>query len=560
MSLTMYENPAEIHQELIKNFNDYLQQAEVLENFLYKTTTEIQSRLSKRFSKHDYKDALTLAEKWHLTDYFIMLYVSNPDKLVKVVESLQRRKVKENEDLLTLINEVIKEVWIGEEIGVKLVEDNNKTKAKLLGSTSLEAQKKRAYIRKIQQNSQHFWKENGILRQSVIIMITNNIEIFFNNLITVTVKRDPGIMLSSSNGEKLTGTIKFDELAKLNDIESAKESIITNYVENVMWGSVNEWVNFFDKNIKDKKSPQKFKTRLDLKMLNSVSDLFKVRNIIVHNGGKINETFINTVKENDFKKLPIGSSFQVTQEYLEKISVDVFKFLCDVLYNYWLMVNRKEAEKRAEFFHNTGYTLLTKEKYQEAQYVFNLILKHDVEEIKQSLRLMTQVNYSQTFKWLDDNDNAKSILKDFDFSIAPTDYLYSKALIEDNFKEAKKFLEQLVRENYNERDKIVYEFCTWPIAKKFIDSDYFEILLIENEINKDVLKPFTEEDDKVMHSESIEKSEKIEKLEKMKYNDYKQTKFRNLAIRSKRRNGQNDRKTNRNYKSNSRSRKHRKNN
>ncbi|MGH2064780.1 hypothetical protein ACRCJ1_00075 [Aerococcus sp. L_4] len=561
MALTIYNNVNEFNQELKDNFEDYLRQSEVLENYLSKSSFEIRRRLKKRFSDQEFKDALTLSEKWQLTDYFMMLYALHPNKLIEVLESFLGREISKSEDLISLVNEVIKVIWFGEEINIRISKsesDKSTISAELKRSNTLNAQKKMDYIDKIQKNSQHDSLENGILRQSVIIMLTNNIEIFFNNLITITIKRNPGIMLSSKNTNKSFGSIKFDELSKLNDIESAKESIITSYVENEMWGGVNEWVEFLNKNIENKNESKKFKTRLESEALMKISDLFKIRNIIVHNGGKINETFINSVNDKEMRKLSIGSRYRVTPKYLEQTMTDVLKFLSDVLYKYWTMTNPKDAEIRADFFHDIGYELLAKEKYQEAQYIFKLILDNDTESIKQSLRLMTQINFAQTFKWLNDDVAAKNILSKFDFSIAPTVYLYSKSLIEDDFEKTKIYLEQLIAEDSSDRDLTVYRYCSWPIAKKFIDSIYFDDFLQKNNIDKDVLSPFTEEDDNLIHQRDDKKAKEIEKSRPMKYNGYKLIKFRNATNRNNRRNNQNDRKTNRNYKSNTRSRKQRK--
>jgi len=137
------------------------------------------------------------------------------------------------------------------------------------------------------------------------------------------------------------------------------------------------------------------------------------------------------------------------------------------------------------------------------------------ENLKLSDRLMCQVNFAQTYKWLGENKEAIKVLKSLDFSLAPSQYLFSKSLIEDNYQDSSFYLRKLINEKEPSEspDGIIHFYSTWPIAKTFVETEEFAQLLNEYDLDRSFLEPYKEVEEK-----SVEEDVKLEFGEVEKYN------------------------------------------
>lgn len=110
-------------------------------------------------------------------------------------------------------------------------------------------------------------------------------------------------------------TMTYSQLLEMDtNIESLKDFLIKKEVEEIMRQNINYWYDLLNKNHK-----------INLEILNDYYDnfieIYYRRNIIVHNNGIVNNTYLQGVNNTDLKS---GQSLHIDKEYMEKAFINTY--------------------------------------------------------------------------------------------------------------------------------------------------------------------------------------------------------------------------------------------
>jgi hypothetical protein len=148
-------------------------------------------------------------------------------------------------------------------------------------------------------------REVRLLYESSIMALTSSSEWFVAQLIAFFFRKYPGAADSAEPFFNLSS------LESLQTIEDAREVIIEHRVETLMRKSFDDWLQFF-----------RDKPKLSLGYLNDedaiprIDEVFKRRNLIVHNGGRVSRVYLKEVEESLRKGLKLGEIIDLTPDYL----------------------------------------------------------------------------------------------------------------------------------------------------------------------------------------------------------------------------------------------------
>src|ERR1035441_7706546 len=156
-----------------------------------------------------------------------------------------------------------------------------------------------------------------------------------------------------------------------------------------MRASFEDWVSFF-----------RTKTHIPMPYLerdqDGVSEIFKRRNLVVHNGGIVNRHYLSTVSETVSKGVKEGDRLPVDEKYLttaiDLIEPNLVLIACE-LWQKW----ERASKERPTTLLAIAYESLRAERWVVAERLSKFMM--DDKNTEESLRLVGQINYWQSLKW-----------------------------------------------------------------------------------------------------------------------------------------------------------------
>lgn len=236
------------------------------------------------------------------------------------------------------------------------IDENSKIKSEksntLKGGWSIKASKPLGIddiISKHKQTSELI----NLLYENGFISLINSSEWFFSQILHYYYNSHP----QSAGISKMSMTL--DDLKNFQSVKDAENFLIENKVEEILRGSFDKWV----KTLKDDLG-------LSMGYMTDINhfliEIYQRRNIIVHNGGIVNNIYLSKVSDKLKKNVSVGDKLIITNEYLEDA-------ICKLQLTYLLIA--AELWKKLETENKDRANILTDIVYE------NLLLKRwDISE------------------------------------------------------------------------------------------------------------------------------------------------------------------------------------
>lgn len=230
--------------------------------------------------------------------------------------------------------------------------------------------------------------------------------------------------------------------------EEVKEYIILREIERIMWASQNEWFKIFEEH----------KICFDSckKQLEKLTEIYARRNVWVHNSGRVNEIYINNVKN---CKEELGTLLHVDTAYISEA------FLCikAILYTLYIESAKFCNENKDLYVYNIlgfAYEELQKQDYQLCSIIFAEINK--CKYSNEQTKIMAKINYWISQKSLNKFSEIKKEIEKFDTSAMSEEYKIAKLILLEKYDAATKLIEQVYNDKITSR-----ELNQWPLFKEF---------------------------------------------------------------------------------------------
>jgi hypothetical protein len=293
------------------------------------------------------------------------------------------------------------------------------------------------------QMTQKIQKELALLHESTLMALVSRSEWFIAQLVHLFFGRYPE---AAGTSEPFFSLAK---LSSLQSIEEAREVLVEHKVESLMRQSFEDWLQFF-----------KQKPKIKMSYLETtaarISEIFKRRNLLVHNGGRVARIYFESVHESLRPGLSLGDIVEITPEYLSGaidlieeqfvlISAELWKKLepdvaerCDLLQR---LCVEKLKEKRWEMARSFAYFGINDKGALEAS------------------RLSAQVNYWQSFKWSGRYEEIRAEVEQYDISAKSLLYQAACAAIRNDFECLFKLIPKALEDRCLTKDNL----AQWPL-------------------------------------------------------------------------------------------------
>lgn len=291
---------------------------------------------------------------------------------------------------------------------------------------------------------------------SIIIEFENIITKIFKEIIV----KYPDAYLGSIN-------VSYAEIVKSQDIKHIKEKIISDEVNLIMRESIFEWIKILEKK-------HKIKISLENQYTQNFIEAYLRRNIIVHNESKINKEYINGMKVigKNFEEKIIGNKLICTEEYINKI-IDSSIYLIIYFINQILILFQEENENFTNYILTMGFEKINNEEYDLARELCRLL--KDNKTLSCQLKIYSQINYWQTYKWADKYEEVKNEVDNFDISAYEEVIKLAVYALKDDYK----MIENILKYEFNEEkqnEELAFELEEFPVFKQLRKQQFYKDL------------------------------------------------------------------------------------
>lgn len=237
--------------------------------------------------------------------------------------------------------------------------------------------------------------------------------------------------------------------------KEVQEYIILREIERIMWASQNEWFKIFEEH----------KICFDSckKQLEKLTEIYARRNVWVHNSGRVNEIYVNSVKS---CKEELGTLLHVDTAYLSEA------FLCikTILYTLYIESTKFCKENQDQYLYKIfelAYEELQREDYQLCSIIFAEINK--CKYSNEQTRIMAKINYWIAQKSLKKFSVIKKEIEKFDTSAMSEEYKVAKLILLEKYDEAEELIEQVYNDKIHPK-----ELMQWPLFKEFRNTKQYD--------------------------------------------------------------------------------------
>lgn len=302
-----------------------------------------------------------------------------------------------------------------------------------------------------------FQQKKNLLFESSLITLISSAEWFLSQALQSYFKAFP-----ESLGN--LGPISIRDIKRYASVDDIVQESIYKKVESVMRESQESWIGYIRTTIQcslDEIKP------LELKL----SEIYQRRNLIVHNGGLMNDIYRSRVDEALYPPVLPDGRIVVDRNYLnEALNIYEASFTC-VAGELWRKISKK-CDARATLFVNSSVEALKQDRWMVAE-MLAAFVKDDKRSYSESLRMMATINYWQSFKWSGRFDKVKSEVKAADFSAALPIYKIAQWALLDESARVFKALPDAIRSEELDREGLE----SWPIFRGIRDDDRFKKIL-----------------------------------------------------------------------------------
>lgn len=291
-----------------------------------------------------------------------------------------------------------------------------------------------------------------ILNNSIIIMLLIRYESIISEIYRNLLIAFPDAYLKDKS-------ITYSELISFNtDIGEIKKAFIDDEVDEFMRRSLKEWYSTFE---------QKHKLHFDFgDDFEQFREIYYRRNVVVHNQGRANSSYLNGVSEKYSCK--IGKRLTPSNSYILNALDCTRIVIIETVFG--LMKICSDKSDVVDKLFDIGFRYMSEKKWKVSKYIFNTLMKMDGQS---DIDLWcNKVNYLISCKNIDGIDNIRILAEKMDTSTMLPKLAIAKPALLDDFTEVTRILDGIIG-----KDISVNSVKSWPMFIQYRESKEYDELI-----------------------------------------------------------------------------------
>lgn len=253
--------------------------------------------------------------------------------------------------------------------------------------------------------------------------------------------------------------LTLEDLQKMGSISEAEDYLIRLRVDEIMWGGFEDWIRFLKHTVKLSMGY----LAADEKLL---VEIFQRRNIMIHNNGVVNSTYLSKVEASLRENVRTGELLWVDPVYLNRAIDTIERNFVLIAAELWKKLSPTDNDRSGVL---TKLTLdsLTFERYGVAEGASRFLMEDN--QLSERDRLIGRVNYWQTLKWSHRFEEVRKDIEQVDFSAKEDLLQLARMVLLDQLEDAM----VLVKSLFAAQKIDLTSLETWPIFKELRNTESF---------------------------------------------------------------------------------------
>lgn len=279
---------------------------------------------------------------------------------------------------------------------------------------------------------------------NTLIMLITRFEEFVSNFLSDLYVLFPQKYLDKQS-------VTFSELSSSN-INDVKRLIIDRQLDATMRDSYKEWFKIFESH---KLSFKNYDDEISI-----LEEIYARRNILVHNSGRVNESYLAMVKNDSHKQ---GEVLTVDKEYLAN-AFDAINILIFAISIEAVKLIKSDKNEYLQSVFTMAFDSLCAKKYKLCSKVYRALLNS--KNLDALHKTMSTVNYWICCIQMNGLDSVRAEIENYDVSALAPIFELAKHILLEEYEYSMDILEGL----YSKRDVNAHMIENWPLFMKFRDS------------------------------------------------------------------------------------------
>lgn len=305
-------------------------------------------------------------------------------------------------------------------------------------------------------------KQDEILYSGALMLLIT----YFENLVSGVLKKD--FILHPERVSLEEKSVSYKLLTEVGSVDEIREFLIDQEVTNKMYGSVDDWKKFFQKQLKLQLESWE-------KKMEELQEIIARRNLYVHNNGIINNIYISLVPK--CERTEIGKYLTINREYID-IAIDLIEYLgMSLAIEAWLKECSNDDAEVTSITNLIYDEYLCAERWDMAKYFYKLCLAN--KKMSTANRMICQINMWQCYKWIDKYNEIEKEVNSIDLSAYKPMFVLGILALQEKYVEFFNFFD-------NQNDIGDVELKEWPLFRELRKSEEYqkrfpEVINVEKE-------------------------------------------------------------------------------
>lgn len=329
-----------------------------------------------------------------------------------------------------------------------------------------------------------------ILNNSTLMLLLIKYEETIAGIFKYIISKFPSAYLDNK-------TLSYSEIMEINSkIENVKEVLLEREIDEIMRMPISDWYKILK---------EKHKINFDNleEFFSEFKEIYYRRNIIVHNNGKVNVSYLNGIGKNQKENAKLGIHLSVNKDYLNRAFNLTYIMIYGTIFDI-SSINR-ESFRLHDSLHEYAFQHMIDNEWEISYYVYQNIMKKKTPATSSIDMEMWKINYWISLKNLYGIEKIREEVTAYDVSAMEGEFKIAKACLLDNFKEINALLELYLNTNIYPQS-----IEQWPLFIQYRKSSEYKRFKKEHaaDFQKQVYDPEDIKRDDICE-EILEKSETL---------------------------------------------------
>ncbi len=287
-----------------------------------------------------------------------------------------------------------------------------------------------------------------VLPGAILLSLVATFDSFIADTLRIMLRRKPDPVIESSKN------ISVKEVLNMSSFDDVIRKIIEDEVETLMRGNHHEQIKYVEEKLD-------ISIRKNYDEWGEFIEIFERRNLIAHGNYVINTHYIKNCNKHGFQvgENQDGERLSLDERYLRRSSDRLLEFGLSLMFVLWLKHFKDSRETAYESLNGRTYELIKDGQSRVAARLLDLALFKQTPSASDRIKKMMTVNLANAYKKMKNDEKAREVIEEVDWSAATDDFQICVAAVRGNIERVLELMPRVAQADSVKKS----DFREWPV-------------------------------------------------------------------------------------------------